>query len=62
MPSPEMSRTALVNGGRIFLTCLFAGSELKPAAGAPAVRPAGLFLVRRMQVLSSAQARFVSGA
>ena len=36
-------------------------NEPEPAAGAPAARPAELFLARRTQALSSAHARFVSG-
>ena len=36
--------------------------ELEPAAGAAAARAAELFLARRTQALSSAQARLVSGA
>jgi hypothetical protein len=49
----------------MLLACLPVGlgfksvNELEPAAGA--ARPAELFLARRMQALSSAHARFVSG-
>jgi hypothetical protein len=59
----------------VSLACLSAGSgfktvvetfeldfsELEPAAGAVAVRPAELFLARRTQALNSAHSRFVSG-
>jgi hypothetical protein len=51
----------------MLLACLSVGlgfksvNELELTAGAAAARPAGLFLARRTQALSSAHARFVSG-
>jgi len=75
-PGLEFSRTVLVAAGCMTLAAFSAGSgltfvadsfgldfELEPDAGAAAAaaRAAELFLARRRQALSSAQARFVSG-